>query len=162
MGQPRAAGHWALLPASLKCAALCPCQLSSLCNTLRTAVPDPVLSTPFQKINLCTFYKILASAQSQEHCRRFHSMITHESTRAIRGNCVLPWPCDLAAACSQHSIPRPDTSAFPRGKAAKSSAAVDLKDIGHTDRLVLWGAAGTAGFGPYGDTMSSTPGLGQS
>lgn len=41
-------------------------------------------------------------------------MITHESTRAIRGNCVLPWPCDLASACSQHSIPSPDLCLPPR------------------------------------------------
>lgn len=77
-------------------------------------------------------------------------MMTHNSTRAVSGNCLSPWPCDLAAACSQHSIPRADTSAFPPGEAAESCAAVDLKDTGHTDRLVLWGQQAQLALGHVG------------
>lgn len=83
-------------------------------------------------------------------------MMTHQSTRAVSGNCVSPWPCDLAAACSQQSIPRADTSAFPPGVAAESCAAVGLTDTGHTDRPVLWGQQAQLALGHMGRCVFHT------
>lgn len=76
-------------------------------------------------------------------------MVTHKSTHAIGGNCVSPWPCDLAAACSQHSIPRADTSAFPQEK-QPSPVLLWISKTLATQTGWLWGQQAQLALGHMG------------
>lgn len=100
-------------------------------------LPHPVLSSPFQKINMCIFVQNPGLCPEpgalQELSQRGDTPKHTCNEQELR----FPLACDPAAACSQRSIPRADLCLPPGAAAAPVCCACHR--LCPADGLVLWG-----------------------